>query len=939
LNFHHGPRSPDRTHKSQLNLVIRLIYTILILVMINPLGSGYAAPVNQISSSRERAQALLESMKPEERVGQLFLVTFTGSDAGQDSQIYDLITNHHIGGVILQVENDNFQPSPNTLAETLQLTRQLQAAEQAASRTTQIDPISNEEFTPAFIPLFIGIAQEGDSYPYDHILEGLTPLPSQMAIGATWKPELARQVGTVLGEELSALGINLVLSPSLDVLDNPHTRGAGDLGVRTFGGEPYWVGLMGREYITGLHEGSLGRLAVVAKHFPGHGSADRLPEEDIATVRKSLESLRQIELPPFFAVTQNLNNPAGTVDGLLASHIRYQGFQGNIRETTPPVSLSPTAFEALMELPTLATWREAGGLMVSDNLGSRALRRYGIEPNRFIARDAFQAGNDLLFLGKDFIAEGDEGSYPTTIRTISFFNTKYRDDAIFKQRVDESVLRILTLKFRIYEDIFTLSNVQSTTNRLAEIGDSDDVTFEITQSAATLIHPSLPELAETLPEGPNLNDRIIFISDTRTARQCSQCPDSPVFPVNALEQAVIRLYGPFAGGQVLQRNLRSYSNQDLITLLDADQEEEPLEIETNLQQAQWIVFSMLNMSINDPSTQALPRFLAEKPELFRGKRLIVFAFNAPYYLDATEVSKLTAYYGLYTKVSQAIEVAARLLFREIPSPPGSLPVSVPGIGYDVISATAPDPNRIIGLELELPETSTGEGTLAPEIPVSFNIRDLIWIRTDIIRDINNHQVPDGTQVEFIFRIGSEEFRQKETTRRGVARSSFLIDRSGPLEIRAESEPARQSHVLRFDIPPEMNGGTPLAPTPAPTETPTQEPTVTLAPIVDDQSLSNSPKRPGMGDWFLAVLVTAVFGGAIYLLISQNGMLRWGVRSAFLALIGGLVAYTYLALALPGSSQLLQTSGTWGILSVTVFGASLGWLIAWGWQKVDDRLGN
>jgi beta-N-acetylhexosaminidase len=57
---------------------------------------------------------------------------------------------------------------------------------------------------------------------------------------------------------------------------------------------------MGKAYISGLHTGSKSRMVVIAKHFPGRGSSDRSPEEEVATVRKSLEQLKQIELPPFF---------------------------------------------------------------------------------------------------------------------------------------------------------------------------------------------------------------------------------------------------------------------------------------------------------------------------------------------------------------------------------------------------------------------------------------------------------------------------------------------------------------------------------------------------------------------------------------------------------------------------------------------------------------
>ncbi len=92
-------------------------------------------------------------------------------------------------------------------------------------------------------------------------------------------------------------------------ITTPGTRND-DLGVRTFGGDPFWVGEMGKAFIAGLHQGSEGRMVVISKHFPGRGGSDRPADEEVATVRKSLEQLKQIELAPFFSVTTNTNSPA-----------------------------------------------------------------------------------------------------------------------------------------------------------------------------------------------------------------------------------------------------------------------------------------------------------------------------------------------------------------------------------------------------------------------------------------------------------------------------------------------------------------------------------------------------------------------------------------------------------------------------------------------------
>src|SRR5687768_16972051 len=157
-------------------------------------------------------------MTPEERVGQLFLVTFQGTDTHDQTEIYDLIANYHVGGVVLQSANDNFLPQPDTVSGTYQLIRALQTIESQATTAPQPDSTA-QAGEKTYVPLFIGISQEGDGAPHDQILSGLTPLPNLMAIGATWRTDLARQVGEVMGNELSALGFNLYLGPSLDVVE------------------------------------------------------------------------------------------------------------------------------------------------------------------------------------------------------------------------------------------------------------------------------------------------------------------------------------------------------------------------------------------------------------------------------------------------------------------------------------------------------------------------------------------------------------------------------------------------------------------------------------------------------------------------------------------------------------------------------------------------
>lgn len=75
------------------------------------------------------AQALLDAMTVPERVGQLFLVNFEGDRATLESDIANLITNYHVGGVVLSAENDNitgYGDPTNVLRQTTELINDLQ---------------------------------------------------------------------------------------------------------------------------------------------------------------------------------------------------------------------------------------------------------------------------------------------------------------------------------------------------------------------------------------------------------------------------------------------------------------------------------------------------------------------------------------------------------------------------------------------------------------------------------------------------------------------------------------------------------------------------------------------------------------------------------------------------------------------------------------------
>ncbi|MDP1714185.1 MAG: glycoside hydrolase family 3 N-terminal domain-containing protein [Anaerolineales bacterium] len=886
----------------------------------------------QTSQPPAAIQLILNSMTPEERIGQLFLVSFNGTDTSAASQIHDLIVRYHVGGVILQAGNDNFSAT-NTLIQTHGLIDGLQRLEWDAALQPVRDSVSGQNLYPAYVPLFIGITEEGDGYPTDQILNGLTPLPSEMAIGATWNTELADRVGQVHGSELAALGFNLFIGPSLDVLENPSGSG-GDLGTRVFGGDPFWVGEMGRAYVAGLHNASKDQLLVIAKHFPGVGGADRLPELEVSTVRKSLEQLKQIELAPFFAVTGNAPSPQTTVDGLLVSHIRYQGFQGNIRATTRPISFDSQALSQILALPQFSTWYSEGGLLVSDNLGTSAVSDFytsggGQFSARVAARDAFLAGNDLLYLG-NIKSNDDPDTYTTITRVLDFFTQKYREDSAFASRVDASLARILAAKLDLYGN-FTLGNVTVSDAGLAGLGAATDVTFDVARNSATLISPDLQDITSIMPLPPQPDERLVFITDSTTIKQCTDCVPQSLPAVDALKNAILQLYGPQSGNQTENFRISSYSFQNLQALLDTPDGNQF--ISEAMDVADWIVISISDGSQGQPAL--ISRFLRERPDLLRDKYVILFSFGAPHYFDTTTISKFTAYYALYSKQPQFIDVAARLLFQEL-TPIGASPMSISAVGYDLISVMAPDAAQIIPLFLDLPPVPVTPGSsLTPDptpIPL-FRIGDTISVRTGVITDGNGHFVPDGTVVQFSMMLTGEGggiLQQVEAiTTQGVARASFGLDKPGLLEIRVASEPAVISEILQLDV---SQSGAVAVTVVVPELTQSIEPTP-AAPVVEEAdgyiSLDGYPR---FSAWLVVMFLVLSSAGLAYWVAIRVTQRRSALRWALGVLLGGLFAYNFLAFGLFGIANWLINAQLSGVITFVFLGELLGFVGGWLWSR-------
>jgi beta-N-acetylhexosaminidase len=364
--------------------------------------------------------------------------------------------------------------------------------------------------------------------------------------------------------------------------------------------------------------------------------------------------------------------------------------------------------------------------------------------------------------------------------------------------------------------------------------------------------------------------------------------------------------------------------------------ESQTDIEGVVTRASWVVISLAD--VDGGQISLLRRLFDERPDLLRNKNVILFSFTAPYYLDATDISKLSAYYVLYSKQPAFVDVAARLLFQQV-SLQGASPVSIPAVEYDLITETSPDASQVISLALDQEEASAvAEGvtpTVGPTQVPQYRIGDTIAVRAGPILDHNHHIVPDGTVAQFTMSTRADSggiLKQVDaTTVNGIARASFVIDKPGSVEIKVVSEPALVSEGLQFEA---SNEGAVAVTVVVPVVTTTLQPVLPTPTIMVDISPWVTPEGyPRLGGWLLTLL--ALFGsvGLAFWAVSKIVSVRWGVRWALFIMIGGLLGYNYLALGSSSVANWIATeAGATGVLVLTFMGELIGGIAAWIWMQ-------
>jgi hypothetical protein len=280
--------------------------------------------------------------------------------------------------------------------------------------------------------------------------------------------------------------------------------------------------------------------------------------------------------------------------------------------------------------------------------------------------------------------------------------------------------------------------------------------------ALTLLHPlSLDELRARLPRGPVTPDKVLIV-------ECwEDCYPYRIMPSLRLQEDLLALYGPGGQGRLQASDVSTISFGDLQSWLDAPDDPAHEDTATALTDATWVLFALSEYNPDArPASGAVKRLLNASPIDLRNKNLVAIAYNVPYNLDSTEISKLAAYFAVYSKTQSAIDTSFRAIFGDV-TPGGHAPVDVSGIFYDVSDAVQPDPAEQITVSL----FATDPSDLTAGAPVGLVAGPVL--------DRNGNPVPDGTIVTFVVASpdGSTTTATGSTVD-GIAGAAVAVDASG-----------------------------------------------------------------------------------------------------------------------------------------------------------------
>lgn len=334
-------------------------------------------------SPEEKVDKLVANMSDADKVGQLLMIGIHGKTFNDDAKF--MLNEYRVGGIIL-------------------FDRNMESKDQVKSLITDINKTGK---SAGLTPLFIGIDQEGGAVARmeDQLIkvppaEELGKEPIEQAVS------LAKQSGT----ELKDLGFNINFAP---VADLGLTYG------RSFSTKPddvvRYASAVGKAY-------DEAGLWYSYKHFPGIGKTDVDLHADTSVVPVSKETLLNEDTKVFVDL---IKQSKPNTYAIMVSHAMYPQIDAD-----HPSSLSKAIITDWLR-------KDMGynGVVVTDDMDMGALAKHYTFGD--MAVQSILAGSDILLVCHEY--EHMQEAYNGLMKAV-------KDGRISKERLDESVKRILLMK-------------------------------------------------------------------------------------------------------------------------------------------------------------------------------------------------------------------------------------------------------------------------------------------------------------------------------------------------------------------------------------------------------------------------------------------------------------------------------------------------------------
>ena len=334
-------------------------------------------------SPEEKVDKLVANMSDADKVGQLLMIGIHGKTLNDDAKF--MLNEYRVSGIIL-------------------FDRNMESKNQVKSLITDINKTGK---SAGLTPLFIGIDQEGGAVARmeDQLIkvppaEELGKEPIEQAVS------LAKQSGT----ELKDLGFNINFAP---VADLGLTYG------RSFSTNPddvvRYASAVGKAY-------DEAGLWYSYKHFPGIGKTDVDLHADTSVVPVSKETLLNEDTKVFVNL---IKQSKPNTYAIMVSHAMYPQIDAD-----HPSSLSKAIITDWLR-------KDMGynGVVVTDDMDMGALAKHYTFSD--MAVQSILAGSDILLVCHEY--EHMQEAYNGLMKAV-------KDGRISKERLDESVKRILLMK-------------------------------------------------------------------------------------------------------------------------------------------------------------------------------------------------------------------------------------------------------------------------------------------------------------------------------------------------------------------------------------------------------------------------------------------------------------------------------------------------------------